>query len=184
VSFFSDESLFPFPDLDTKGPRMSPKDALRIAIESSDMIINTYINDLDDSDLLLRPVPGMNHIAWQLGHLIAAERHFVEMVKPGSCPELPAGFAEAHTKETSTSDDPSKFLSRARYQELWKAQRAATLAVLNSVPEADLDKTDPGKYPEWAPTVAALLAMTGTHALMHCGQFVAVRRQVGKPVVI
>jgi len=26
--------------------------------------------------------------------------------------------------------------------------------------------------------------MTGTHALMHCGQFVAVRRQLGKPVVI
>ena len=49
---------------------------------------------------------------------------------------------------------------------------------------APLDKTDPEEYPEWAPTVAALLAMTGTHALMHCGQFVAVRRQLGKPVVI
>ena len=109
------------------------------------MIINAYINDLDDADLLLRPVPGMNHIAWQLGHLIAAERHFVEMIKPGSCPALPAGFAEAHSKETSHADDPSKFHSRAKYQELWKAQRAATLAVLDGVPEADLDKTDPSK---------------------------------------
>jgi uncharacterized damage-inducible protein DinB len=163
---------------------MSPKDAIRMGIDSSDMIINAYINDLDDSDLLLRPVPGMNHIAWQLGHLIAAERHFIEMIKPGSCPELPAGFAEAHTKETSTGDDPSKFLSRSKYQELWKAQRAATLAVLDSVPESDLDKTDPEKYPKFAPSVAALLALCGTHALMHCGQFVAVRRQVGKPVVI
>jgi hypothetical protein len=34
------------------------------------------------------------------------------------------------------------------------------------------------------PTVAALLAMSGTHALMHCCQWVAVRRQLGKPVVI
>jgi uncharacterized protein (DUF1330 family) len=56
--------------------------------------------------------------------------------------------------------------------------------VLDGIPEPDLDKTDPEKYPEWAPTVAALLAMTGTHALMHCGQFVAVRRQLGKPVTI
>jgi len=163
---------------------MSPKDALRLSIGMSDYIINAYIGDLSDADLFIRPVPGMNHIAWQLGHLIAAEHRFVEMVQPGSCPALPAGFDEAHSKEMTTIDEPSKFCTLAKYQDLWKAQRAATLAVLNSVPESDLDKTDPEKYPEWAPTVAALLAMTGTHALMHCGQFVAVRRQLGKPVAI
>jgi uncharacterized damage-inducible protein DinB len=163
---------------------MSPKDALRLGIGMSDYIVNAYINDLDDADLLIRPVPGMNHIAWQLGHLIAAERSFLEKIKPGASPPLPAGFEEAYTKETTTLDDPKKFLSRAEYQDLWKKQRAATLATLDAVPESDLDKTDPEKYPEWAPTVAALLAMTGTHALMHCGQWVAVRRQLGKPVVI
>ena len=97
---------------------------------------------------------------------------------------MPAGFDEAHTKETAKLDDPAKFFPLSKYQELWKAQRAATLSVLDSVPESDLDKTDPAKYPEWAPTVAALLVMSGTHALMHCGQFVAVRRLVGKPVLI
>jgi hypothetical protein len=163
---------------------MSPKDALRLSIDMSDYIVNAYIGDLSDSDLFIRPVPGMNHMAWQLGHIIAAERSFVEMVKSGSCPALPAGFAEAHTKETATSDDPSKFYSLAKYQECWKAQRDATKAVLDSVSEADLDKKDGEKFPEWAPTVAALLAMSGTHALMHCGQWVAVRRQLGKPVVI
>ncbi len=163
---------------------MSPKDALKLSIGMSDMIINTYIGDLSDSDIFIRPVPGMNHIAWQLGHLISAERSFAEKVKAGSCPALPAGFDEAHTKETATIDDPAKFYSLSKYKELWKAQRAATLSVLESVPESDLDKTDPEKFPEWAPTVAALLAMSGTHALMHCGQFVAVRRQLGKPVLI
>jgi hypothetical protein len=163
---------------------MNPKDALRLSIGMSDYIINAYIGDLSDPDLFIRPVPGMNHIAWQLGHLITAERSFVEMVKPGSCPALPAGFAEAYTKETTTLDDPSKFHSLAQYQDLWKAQRAATMAVLDAIPESDLDKTDSEKYPEWAPSVAALLAMSGTHALMHCGQFVAVRRMLGKPVVI
>jgi hypothetical protein len=163
---------------------MSPKDALRLSIEMSDYIINAYIGDLSDADLLIRPVPGMNHIAWQLGHLISAERGFTDMVKPGSCPPLPAGFDEAYTKETTTIDDPRKFHTLAQYQELWKAQRAATLAVLDGYPEAELDKKDAEKFPEWAPTVAALLAMSGTHALMHCGQFVAVRRMLGKPVVI
>ena len=59
---------------------MSPKDALRLSIGMSEYIVNAYINDLDDAELLIRPVPGMNHIAWQLGHLIASERNFVEMV--------------------------------------------------------------------------------------------------------
>jgi len=163
---------------------MSPKDALKLSVNMSDFIINAYIGDLSDADLFIRPVPGMNHIAWQLGHLISAEHHFVEMVKPGSCPALPAGFDEAHTKEKTTVDDPAKFYPLSKYQELWKAQRAATLSVLDSVPESDQDKTAPEKYPEWAPTVAALLAMGGTHALMHCGQFVAVRRLLGKPVAI
>jgi hypothetical protein len=163
---------------------MSPKTALRLPIEMSDYIINSYINDLSDEDLFIRPVPGMNHMAWQLGHLITAERSFLEKVKPGASPELPVGFAEAYTKETTKLDDPSKFHSLKQYQELWKAQRVATLAVLDSVPESELDKTDPEKYPEWAPTVAALLAMCGTHALMHSGQFVPVRRLKGKPVVI
>jgi uncharacterized damage-inducible protein DinB len=163
---------------------MSPKDALRLNIGMSEYIVNAYINDLDDADLLIRPVPGMNHIAWQLGHLIAAERTFIEKIKPDASPPLPAGFEAAHSKETATIDDPKKFLPRAEYQDLWKKQRAATLATLDAIPESELDKTDPEKYPEWAPTVAALIAMAGTHALMHCGQWVAVRRQLGKPVVI
>jgi hypothetical protein len=163
---------------------MSPKDALRLGIEMSDYIINTYIGDLKDADLFIRPVPGMNHIAWQLGHLISAEHRFTDMVKPGASPALPAGFEEAYSKEAATIDDPSKFHTLAQYQQLWKAQRAATLAVLDGCSDDELGKKDAEKFPEWAPTVAALLAMSGTHALMHCGQFVAVRRLLGKPVVI
>jgi hypothetical protein len=163
---------------------MSPKDAIRLGIDSSQMIIDAYIGDLGDADLLVRPMPGMHNIAWQLGHLIGAERHFMEIVKPGASPELPGGFTEAHSKEAAESGDDSKYLSKAAYQDLWKAQRAATLAVLDGAPEADLDKPDTEKYPHFAPTLAAIFAMCGTHALMHCGQFVAVRRKLGKPVVI
>ena len=40
--------------------------------------------DLSDADLLVRPAPSANHIAWQLGHLIASERNLVEAAAPGS----------------------------------------------------------------------------------------------------
>jgi hypothetical protein len=44
--------------------------------------------------MLTRPVPGANHPAWQLGHLIVAETNAVNLVKPGAMPELPAGFGD------------------------------------------------------------------------------------------
>jgi uncharacterized damage-inducible protein DinB len=161
---------------------MSPKDVLRGNMAMADNVVNGYIADLNDSDLMIRPVPGMNHIAWQLGHIISAERHFAELISPGSSPALPEGFDAAHSKEAAAGDDPSKFRTLAEYQSAWKAQRAATLAVLDAVPEADLGKADPDKYPPYAPTVAALLGMIGLHPLMHAGQFVAVRRLLGKPI--
>src|ERR1700760_3937994 len=75
--------------------RMHPKDLIRQNLDFSDRLVKAYVEDLDDESLLLRPVEGMNHIAWQLGHLISSERRMVEAIKPGSCPALPEGFDAA-----------------------------------------------------------------------------------------
>lgn len=49
---------------------MNVKDVFIRTIEQAAWITGTYLDDLTDGDLLIRPVPGMNHVAWQLGHLI------------------------------------------------------------------------------------------------------------------
>jgi len=162
---------------------MHAKDSIRNGIAMSDRIINGYIGDLDDAELLIRAVPGMNHIAWQIGHLLGTERHFIEMIKPGSCPPLPADFEDGHGRKKTDVDDPSKYYSRARYQELWKAQREATLAVLDSLSDSDLDRAD-DKFPAFAPTVGQIMELCGTHPLMHVGQFVPVRRLLNKPILM
>lgn len=162
---------------------MNAQDVIRNTLDLSDMVVDSYIQDLDDAELLLRPVAGMNSIAWQLGHLIESERQFVELVKPGSCPPLPEGFDEGHGRNATDVDDPSKFYPRSRYQELWKAQREATRSVLETLSESDLDRTDPS-FPPYAPSVGALMLMCGNHALVHVGQFVAVRRSLKKPITI
>jgi uncharacterized damage-inducible protein DinB len=163
---------------------MNAKDAIRMTIASSDQIANMYLADLSDSDIMIRPVEGMNTIAWQLGHLIKSERHFIEELKPGSCPPLPAGFVEAHSKETSSSDDPKKFRSKAEYLALWKAQREATLKLFDGISEAELDAPAPESFRKWLPTNAALFNLVGVHPLMHCGQWVTVRRKLKKPLVM
>jgi hypothetical protein len=163
---------------------MTAKDAILHTMGMSDRILNSYLGDLSDADLLIRPVEGQNHIAWQLGHLISSERWFVEALRPGSCPPLPEGFDAAHNRDATTSDDPARFLPKQKYVDLYQAQRAATRAVLDSLTDADLDAPGPERARQIAPTVGATFALMGEHVIMHSGQFVSVRRKLKKPVVI
>jgi uncharacterized damage-inducible protein DinB len=159
----------------------TPKDTIRTTIAMADMILSAYVGDLSDDDFHTPPFEGGNPVAWQLGHLITAERSWVEGIRPGSCPALPEGFDEAHSKETSAPNAFPRKFTRDQYLAAWKAQREATGAVLDGVSD---DQLDGPSGVQFAPTVAALLNMAGIHALMHSGQFVALRRKLGKPVVI
>jgi uncharacterized damage-inducible protein DinB len=159
---------------------MGPKDIIAKSIDMSDFIMKKYLDDLSDADLKIQPVEGMHTIALQLGHLIVAERIFVEYVSPGLSPELPAGFAENHSLKNDVPD--RKLATKDEYLKLWEAQRAATKKALAGVSDADLTDTRGGKLPQFAPTVADILNMVSIHSLNHSGQFVAVRRLLKKPI--
>ena len=116
-----------------------------------------------------------------LGHLILAEQMFINLINPDSAPNLPEGFKEAHDFKNKELTDAG-FLSKSEYLELLASQRAGVKAILDAVPESDLDDTRDGKLPPWAPTVGAALHMAGMHSLNHSGQFVAVRRMLKKPI--
>lgn len=163
---------------------MTAKELIRNAFGGSELVIGRYLDGLKKDDLLIRAVPGMNHIAWQLGHLIAGERKMMEMIRPGCAPPLPEGFEETYTMANTTVDEPSKFLSPEEYLALWKTQRAATMALLDSLPDDELDATEAagGPLPPFAPTVGQLMHLAGTHPMLHAGQFVAVRRKLGLPI--
>ncbi len=165
---------------------MHAKDAITGTYDMGERVVGRYLDDLSDADLLVRPVAGQNHIAWQLGHLILTERNMLEGVKPGSSPALPAGFEEAYGRDdgSTKSDDPGRFLGKDRYVQLMKAQRDATRSVLAGLSDAELDAPGPERFRAMAPTAGAVMLLAGTHFLMHVGQFVGVRRTLKKPVAI
>lgn len=163
---------------------MNTKDALKSAMDMSLMVLNTYISDLSDADLLLRPGPGCNHLAWQLGHLISSEVNLLNGICPGQGAALPAGFVEAHAKENIACNDASKFLSKQAYSDLFQKVRSATVAALDAMPDAELDAPSPEWLRAYFPQVGQVFTLIGTHPMMHAGQFVVVRRQLGKPVLM
>lgn len=163
---------------------MHTKDAFKAAMNISDMVLTTYVSDLSDADLLLRPGTGCNHLAWQLGHLIAAEVSLLNDACPGQGAALPAGFAEAHAKENSGCDDAAQFKTKQEYLDLYKIVRASTMAALDGFSDADLDGPTPERMRAFFPKVGEYFMLIATHPLMHAGQFVVVRRKLGKPILM
>ena len=161
---------------------MNVKDALRAAIGHSKMVTEVLLADLSDTEILQRPVPNANHVAWQLGHMVLSFNYFGEAVQPGAMPKLPAGFAEQHSREASGTDDPSAFLVKNEYLRLLDEQRQAFLALLDGLPESRLGDDAPAEMQSYAPKIIDLLQMPATHELMHAGQFTVVRRKLAKPV--
>jgi len=155
---------------------MQAHDVIRQVIEMGSMVGMGYLSDLTDDDLMTRPDPGCNHINWQVGHLIVSENHSVNQAVPDSMPPLPAGFAEKYGPANAGLDDPAAFATKQELLDVLQQQRAATLKVLESVSTEDLDRATGISY---APTVASLFTLQGTHWLMHAGQWVIVRRQLG-----
>jgi hypothetical protein len=159
---------------------MDIKQAIRATSEHSDFLVQAYLADLTPAELLARPCKGGNHIAWQLGHLIASERYLVEQAAPGKMPLLPEGFAERHKKDQAAIDDPKAFLSKEEYLALAKKVRAEALEIAMAVPAADFDKPVT-KVPPFIKTVGALFLFLGQHWVMHAGQWAVIRRSLGKP---
>jgi uncharacterized damage-inducible protein DinB len=163
---------------------MNTQQAIRATMNTSTLVLNRYLEDLSDADLMRRPGPGCNHIAWQLGHLISSENHLLESVAPGSGIELPEGFAPKHSKEKSGDDQPAIFYTKQEYLDLFEKVHAATNAVIDKLGDDDLDQPAPEHFRSRFPTAGHIMILIATHGLMHAGQLVPVRRALGKPMVI
>lgn len=163
---------------------MNTVDAIKQAYGFSQMVLNGYIGDLTDGDLMQRPGEGCNTIAWQLGHLISSECSLLNMAIPDSAAELPDGFVEKHSKENAGSDDASHFSTKAEYLALFEKVKTSTFAALDQLSNDDLDKPGPEGMRDFCPTVGSLLILISTHVMMHVGQIVPIRRRLDKPVVM
>jgi hypothetical protein len=163
---------------------MDTFDTLKTTYDTSWMVLQSYVGDLDDADLMRRPGPGCNHLAWQLGHLLTSEAGLLDAIRPGAGIELPDGFAASHAKEQASDDDPTHFHTRQEYLDLFAKSREAVFAAWDAMSEADLQQEAPERFRQFFPTAGHVCVLIATHAMMHAGQFVPVRRALGKPILM
>jgi hypothetical protein len=163
---------------------MLATEVLNATLATSDMVLKSYVADLEDADLMKRPAPGCNHLAWQLGHLISSQCGLLDSVCPGKSIALPEGFAEAHAKDKAGSENPADFYTKNQYVDLLEKNEQATMAAISAMTPEQLDAPAPEHLREMFPTVGHVCMLIATHSMMHAGQFVPVRRMLGKPIVI
>ena len=148
--------------------------------------VSHTLGDLTDADMFVRPCPGANHAAWQLGHLTASEAGCQQVLAPVHAVTLPAGFTDVFNMKANVNDDAAKFApfnTKAQLIELFTRVRAGTVACVESMSGDQLDAKSPEKYAMWAPPLGLLVSGQIAHTLMHLGQFQVLRRKLGKPVL-
>ncbi len=161
---------------------MTGKEALKASLTSTQFVLNMYLGDLGDADLLVRPVPSANNIAWQLGHLITAEAWLMKALPGATYPETGLVLTD-YGKETAQSGPKGGYRTKAQYLDAFAKVRAASIANVDRLTDADFSKPNTGDMAKFAPTLGDLVILVANHTLMHGGQFTVVRRALGKPVV-
>ena len=162
---------------------MNASDLLRHNVTFTHGITKAYVADITEDEMLVRAVEGSNHLAWQLGHLVASEQSLLRAIGCDA-PDLPDGFVEAHDKSTIDCNDAGRFRTKDEYLALMDQMHEAAIAAIDKTTEAELDASTPEKLRSFFPTVGSVLMMMGGHEMMHAGQIAAIRRKLGKPVVI
>ena len=162
---------------------MDFKQSIEQGFTAADFWVNTLLSDFSDADLMARPVPDANHIAWQLGHLINSEVGLVSMAVPDAPYAFPVGFKEMHGKSKAAVNDPSQFLTKAKYLEVARVIRQTTLAALAKASDADMDRPLTAPIPFIKRAGDCFVTASG-HWLLHAGQWSVVRRGLGKPRMI
>lgn len=162
---------------------MSFQTAAQELLGTSRYVLFAYLSDMTDQDILVCPVGGAHHAAWQLGHLLVNERRMIEGVRVGYGIALPEDFERIHGKEVAL-DAVEGYLPVAEYISLMKSQRVQTLRLLADLGEDDFDRPAPEFMRGYAKHVSSVFLSIASHELMHAGQVAVIRRRLGKAIVV
>ncbi len=155
---------------------------IRHGLEFSGSTLLTFVEDMRDAPLTFPTPNGGNHPLWVLGHLAVAECMLIQTFALGRSNPL-AHWMPFFGPNTTPTADPSAYPSLDEVIGAFKTTRAATLAALDSMSDADLDRPGKAVPPEMAQffgNVGMCFVHTIYHSCIHTGQVTDARRAAGR----
>ena len=142
----------------------------------------SLLQDIQESRWFESPAPGIQHIAWQVGHLAASQAVLIH----NRCLNIPVAevVPESITKQFGRGSKPmgdaGAYPPIAEIRRLFDGVQADCLARIRQMTESDLDLPAYGDpHPMFAKRGEAV-AMTTMHEAFHAGQIALTRRLFGK----
>src|SRR5947207_12171700 len=84
-------------------------------------VLKMTLADFSDEEMLARPVPGANHAAWQLAHLVGSAWFMLNGVAPGVVPAAAEEYRRKFDGKTAGVDDPAFFPNKSGLLETFSA---------------------------------------------------------------
>jgi hypothetical protein len=124
-----------------------------------------------------QPVPGANHVAWTLVHLVVADDW-----GPASLGDPERRFAHYERfLEGGPQDDPARYPDPDELLQALGQAHERLLGRLGTLQEADLDRPLTGPLSRYAPDVGTVLHSHIWHEGFHAGQIAVIRKALGLP---
>ncbi len=161
---------------------MRSKDLLKMNLETCTGMTLPMIQDMKDAPLTFPTASGGNHPLWILGHLAYSEGSVLQEIMLGE-PNPLADWKEAFGAGTEPISDAAKYPPFDEVLSKCQEIHQATLALLDSMSEEDLDTTSkacPPEYESYFGTRRQCFQMIASHWLMHQGQVADARRTAGR----
>jgi hypothetical protein len=155
---------------------------VKTSLEMSKGWIMGLITDMRDSPLTAPTPNGGNHPLWCLGHLIYSEGSLVHELARGE-PNPCAAWKDLFDSGTQPTADAAKYPSMDELLAKFEEVRGKTLAYVDSLTDADLDKPSKaeGEMAAFFGTIGQCLIAASLHFTYHGGQVADARRAAGRP---
>jgi uncharacterized damage-inducible protein DinB len=138
------------------------------------------VADVSDEEFAEQPVPGLNHPAWTLGHLVIAADYGLAVL--GQKPVAPEGWGALFNPGTVPDPNRATYPTKGELLNAYEAAHAAFATAAAALDEARAAAPNPvagfrHRFPTLGDLVSYLLT---THEATHTGQLSAWRRTMGK----
>ena len=155
-------------------------DAIVTGLQVSEKLFRRFTADLKPTEWHYQPVPGVNTVAWVVGHLVLIDHRRAVALGAAGLPDLPSGFAERYAPTRQTAVTQSDLDSATVLTRLFHEGRVHLVAAVLAASPSLLAEPLPNPHPLFANHGEAALFM-GQHTVLHLGQITVIRRLLGYP---
>jgi len=142
----------------------------------------TLLNDIEETRWFDAPAPGVQHVAWQVGHLAASQTALMHFRCFGKKPEehVPAGFIAQFGRGSTPKAERSAYPPLPEIRVIFDRIQEETIALMKSISPAELSAPTNGDPHPMFENKGQCFAMVAMHEAFHAGQIALTRRIFGK----